>query len=58
MSKRTELKCPYCGELIMKANVCKEVEIECRNCNASLLITKNDDGSCTVSARPHEKKAV
>ncbi len=58
MSKRTELKCPICGMVALKATICKDVEIECRECQASLLITKNDDGSCTVSARPHEKKAV
>ena len=57
MSKRTELKCPICGKVALKASVCKDVEIECRECQASLLITQNIDGSCTVSARP-QKQAV
>lgn len=57
MSKRTELKCPICGMVALKATNCKDVEIECRECQASLLITKNVDGSCTVSARP-QKQAV
>lgn len=52
MAKRTELKCPLCGALQLKVKVCKEVEIECSKCGASLLISKDEDGSCFVSARP------
>lgn len=52
MAKRIELKCPLCGALQLRAKICKEVEIECGNCGASLLITKNEDDSCIVSARP------
>lgn len=50
--KRTELKCPLCGQKLIKARLCKEVELECHECGASLLITKDEDGSCNVSARP------
>lgn len=52
MLKRTELKCPFCGKVQMKVLVCKGVEIECQMCGASLLISRSEDGSCTVSARP------
>lgn len=52
MLKRTELKCPFCGKEQMKVLVCKEVQIECRVCGASLLISRKEDGSCTMSARP------
>ena len=56
MSKRTELKCPFCGALQLRVKVCKEVEIECGKCCASLLITKDEDGCCTISARPPESE--
>ena len=56
MSKRTELKCPFCGEVQMRVKNCKEAEIICRGCGASLLITKDDEGSLYVSARPKEYK--
>lgn len=52
MAKRTELKCPFCGAVQLRARLCKDVEIECSKCGASLLITKNEDDSCTISARP------
>ena len=52
MAKRTKLMCPCCGEFQIKVLTCKEVEIECRVCGASLLITKSEDGTCLVSARP------
>lgn len=32
MSKRTELKCPFCGEVQMRVKNCKEAEIICRGC--------------------------
>lgn len=57
MSKQTELKCPMCGSLIMQVKNCKDVKIVCRDCNAMLLISKADDGSCTVSARPSNTAA-
>lgn len=56
MAKRTELKCPLCGTLQIRVRVCKEVEIVCHECNASLLISKDEDGACIVSARPSEQK--
>lgn len=56
MAKRTELKCPLCGALQIRVKACKEVEIECSHCGASLLFTKEEDGSCTISARPPEKE--
>lgn len=54
MTKKTVLKCPLCGGLQMKVRTCKEVEIVCRDCGASLLMTKNEDGSCNISARPQD----
>ena len=54
MAKRTDLKCPFCGSLIVSVSVCKDLVITCHECGASLLITKNDDGSCTVSAKPQK----
>lgn len=58
MAKRTELMCPCCGGIQLKVRTCKEVEMECRSCGASLLITKDEDGSCIVSARPNTDKQV
>lgn len=57
MAKRTELLCPCCGGLQISVRTCKEVGIVCRVCGASLLITKNEDGTVTVSARPKDAKA-
>ena len=56
MAKRTELICPLCGAVQLKVRTCKEVEMECRCCGASLLITKDEDGTCNVNARPNESK--
>ncbi len=58
MAKRTDLKCPFCGSLIVSVGECKDLVIICHECKASLLITKHDDGSCTVSAKPQNKQAV
>ncbi len=55
MAKRTDLKCPFCGSLIVSVGVCKDLVVTCHECKASLLITKNDDGSCIVSAKPHKQ---
>ncbi len=52
--KKTELRCPLCGENLIKARVCKDVEIQCHQCGASLLITKDEGGACNVSARPKD----
>ena len=52
MAKRTELKCPLCGAVQMRVKNCKEAELICHGCGASLLISKDEDGSCYVSARP------
>lgn len=52
MEKRTVLKCPFCGAIQLKVRTCKEVEVECHGCGASLLITKDESGACVVSARP------
>ena len=57
MARRTELLCPCCGGLQLSVRTCKEVKIECRVCGASLLITKIEDGTITVNARPKDKKA-
>ena len=54
MAKRTELKCPLCGAVQMRVKNCKEAELICHGCGASLLISKDEDGSCYVSARPQE----
>ena len=54
MAKRTELKCPLCGAMQMRVKNCKEAELICHGCGASLLITKDEDGSCYVSARPQD----
>ena len=54
MAKRTELKCPLCGAVQMRVSNCKEAELVCNGCCASLLITKDEDGSCYVSARPQD----
>lgn len=54
MAKRTELKCPLCGAVQMRVKNCKEAELICHGCDASLLISKDEDGSCYVSARPQE----
>lgn len=54
MCKRMVLKCPYCGATLLKVSICKEVEIECRECGASLLTSKEESGSCVVSARPRK----
>lgn len=54
MCKRMVLKCPFCGAMLLKVSICKEVEIECRECGASLLISKEESGSCVVSARPRK----
>lgn len=53
MAKRTELKCPLCGQNQLKVRNCKEVEIECHSCGASLLISKDEDGRCVISAFPN-----
>lgn len=58
MSKRTKLMCPCCGEFQIKVVSCKDVEIECRFCGTSLLITKTEDGNCIVSARPKPNQKV
>ncbi|WP_251546375.1 hypothetical protein [Pumilibacter intestinalis] len=58
MAKRTELKCPLCGALQIRVRVCKEVEIVCHKCSASLLISKEEDGACVVSARPSEQSTA
>ena len=54
MAKRTELKCPLCGAVQMRVKNCKEAELICHGCGASLLISKDEDGSCYVSERPQE----
>ena len=48
MAKRTELKCPLCGAVQMRVKNCKEAELICHGCGASLLISKDEDGSCYV----------
>lgn len=53
MARRTEIKCPFCGAAQLKVRTCKEVETVCHECGASLLLSKNEDGSILVSARPH-----
>ena len=58
MAKRTELKCPLCGAVQMRVKNCKEAELICHGCGASLLISKDEDGSCYVSARPQEFESV
>ena len=56
MAKRTELKCPLCGAVQMRVKNCKEAELICHGCGASLLISKDEDGSCYVSARPKRQQ--
>ena len=43
MAKRTELKCPLCGAVQMRVKNCKEAELICQGCGASLLISKDED---------------
>lgn len=54
MAKRTELKCPYCDTVQMRVKNCKEAELLCHNCGASLLITKDECGALYISARPQD----
>ena len=39
MVKRTELKCPFCDTVQMRVKNCKDAELICHNCGASLLCT-------------------
>ena len=54
MAKRTELKCPYCDTVQMRVKTCKEAELLCHKCGASLLITKDESGALYISARPQD----
>ena len=46
MVKRTELKCPFCDTVQMRVKNCKDAELICHNCGASLLLY--------ISARPQD----
>lgn len=49
MAKRTELKCPYCDTVQMRVKNCKEAELLCHNCGASLRTgTSNMSLICTT----------
>lgn len=52
MLKIKKLSCPLCGTSQVSVKNCKDLEVVCSTCGCSLLITKKDDGSCIVSARP------
>ena len=38
----------------MRVKNCKEAELICHNCGASLLITKDESGALYISARPQD----
>ena len=54
MVKRTELKCPFCDTVQMRVKNCKDAELICHNCGASLLMSKDENGALYISARPQD----
>ena len=52
--KRTELKCPFCDTVQMREKNCKDAELICHNCGASLLMSKDENGALYISARPQD----
>ena len=52
--KKNGIKVSALWSVQMRVKNCKEAELICHGCGASLLISKDEDGSCYVSARPQE----
>ena len=51
---KTELKCPFCDTVQMRVKNCKDAELICHNCGASLLMSKDENGALYISARPQD----
>ena len=51
MVKRTELKCPFCDTVQMRVKNCKDAELICHNCGASLLRCTSVRGRRIMSRR-------
>ena len=58
MSKRKEIRCPICNQLLFEAKECQDVLFLCPECLQSIRISLDDNGQMSINTRNTSEKVL
>ena len=58
MSKRKEIRCPICTQLLFEAKECQDVLFLCPECLQSIRISLDDNGQMSINTRNISEKVL